>query len=408
MNILFVTNVVPDSEGGGSPRRAAMHLQTLRGMGKVTLVLPPVDGAPLSDIMGLTVLERGHALADVRLWQHEGSRSPIKRLYHGLRRPNLVDGRAYPEEANKFRAALTDKFDLIFAFRLRSALWCESVFGRRSSTVRVADLDDIESRVFAKQIESGAGPLGLRFKLGHEQRWLRRTERRVAAQWDAVSLCSRLDSDRFKEMTGVEPWIVPNAYVFGPVAPESSKPPCRLLFVGTFGYFANTEGVQWFVETVWPKVRAELGSAVELSLVGLNPTPAIQAFGTQDGITVAGNVPSVDPYYEAANIVIAPLHAGSGTRIKLIEAAALGRAIVTTSLGCEGLGFVDGTHAEIADNPMDFAQRVIELARDPARRARLAEAARIHAMQAFSADAVTAALEQNLRTLVGSASVSAK
>jgi glycosyltransferase involved in cell wall biosynthesis len=399
MKILFVTNVLPNSAGGGTPRRAAMHLQALRGIGDVTVVLPPTDGAILPDVAGMTILERDHALTDVRMWLHEGSRSRVKQPIHALRRLNLVDGRASAAEAKQFRAQLADDFDLVFAFRLRSAIWWESVFGQRAKATRVADLDDIESTVFARKIQHLGGPWWWQAKLRHELRWLRRTERRVAKQWDGVSLCSRLDADRFAQLTGVEPWIVPNAYHFGAVTPEPPAAPCSLLFVGTFGYFPNAEGVQWFVKAIWPQVRAALGDGVALSLVGLHPTPAILALNDHEGITVAGDVPSVAPYYENANIVIAPLQAGSGTRIKLIEAAALGRAIVTTSLGCEGLGFVDGVHAEIADNPVDFAHRVTALAQDPARRVRLAATARVHAMEAFSAQSVTATLQHNILAL---------
>ena len=111
-------------------------------------------------------------------------------------------------------------------------------------------------------------------------------------------------------------------------------------------------------------------------------------------------MPSVDPYYTAANIVIAPLHAGSGTRIKLIEAAAKRRAIVTTSLGCEGLGFVDGVHAEIADDPADFAARIVALARDAGRRAKLADACRELAKATFLQEAVIRDLQNQIaRTL---------
>lgn len=400
MKILFITNVVPDSSGGGASRRAAIHLRALRELGEVTLVLPPIDGAPTTELAGLTVFERGHALTDVRMWRHEGSRSRLAQPVHALRRLNLVDGRASSSEAKHFRAVLSGEFDLVFAFRMRSAIWWESVFGRHSRALRVADLDDIESTVFAKRSQHLGGPWWWRAKLRHELRWLRRTERRVAAEWDAVSLCSRLDADRFARMTGVEPWIVPNAYAFGPTAPEPPTPPCRLLFVGMFNYFPNAEGIAWFVEAIWPQVRAELGDGVELTLVGLYPTAPILALGERDGITVAGNVPSVDPYYAEANIVIAPLLAGSGTRIKLIEAAAKRRAIVTTTLGCEGLGFVDGLHAEIADDPADFAARIVGLARDAARRVEMAEACYELARTAFSAETVVDGLRERIGRLL--------
>lgn len=400
MKILFLPSFIPNPLGAGIARRAAMHLDALRAIGTVTAVYPPLIGETPPDTAGMTVHERGHLPANVRMWRFEASRSPIKRPIHAWRRLNPVDGRAFPEEARLFRDLLTDDFDLVFAFRLRSALWHESVFGPGGRAKRFVDFDDIESRVLARQIEGDDGPWWWRAKLRQELGWLRRAERRIAAGWDAVSLCSRLDSDRFKEMTGVQPVIVPNAYRFEAVAPETVAPPCRILFVGTFGYFANVQGIAWFVEKAWPLVQAQLGRDSELALVGLEAPAAIRALGEREGITVASDVPSVTPYYEAAHIVIAPLQAGSGTRIKLIEAAANGRAIVTTSLGCEGLSFIDGVHAEIADDPAEFAARIVALARDPERRARLAKAARNHAIQEFSAETVIANLQRNVRGLI--------
>lgn len=400
MRILFVSNVVPNSAGGGSPRRAALHLEALRHLGEVTLILPPVEGLPLPDIAGLTVYERDYSLVDIRAWRQEGSKSRLKQPYHRLRRPNHVDARALPEDVARFRRLLAVPFDLVFVFRLRSVIWLESVLGEKLQALRVVDLDDIESRVFEKKIEFAAGPWWQRAKYRRELRWLRLREKHVSRNWHAVCLCSRLDADRFQQSTGSEPWIIPNAYRFGPISTEKQDLPIRLLFVGTFSYFPNAEGIIWFVESIWPKVRAALGEGVELILAGLQPTPDIMALSGCNGIRVAGDVPSVEPFYDAANIVIAPLRAGSGTRIKLIEAAAKGRAIVTTTLGCEGLGFVDGVHVEMADEPTDFAARIIELARDNRRRQELAQACYQHAEALFSEDRVIADLRRRIRELM--------
>jgi glycosyltransferase involved in cell wall biosynthesis len=400
MQILYVTNEVPDPSGGGSQRRAAMHLRALERLGDVTMIVPPLDGSALQFAGVRATHEREPTLAEDRFWRHEGSQSPIKRKIHALRKLNYVDARARPSDIARFPALLDTHYDLMFAFRLRSVVWWESIFGRepQAGTRRVVDLDDIESVVFEKRIKDVTLPFW-KWKFTRELAWLRATEIRVAQQWDAFCQCSEVDVARMETMTGRTAWQIPNAYDFEPVIPEAAMGPAKILFVGTLSYFPNVEGIDWFVTRAWPVIRNALQDQVELEVVGLRPPAEVLAMDALPGISVTANAPSVLPYYHAAQIVIAPLLAGSGTRIKLIEAAALGRAIVTTSLGCEGLDFVDGVHAEIADNPIDFAQRVVALARDPVRRARLAEAARIHAMQAFSADAVTATLERSLRAL---------
>lgn len=402
MRILFITNVIPDQNGGGTPRRAAAHLEALRRLGHVTIVVPPLDGITFPNSNGLSVIERGHSLADARLWKHEGAKSAVKRFFHALRRPNLADGRAWAAEKRHFRRALRQEFDLVFAFRMRSATWWESVFGRASQALRIVDLDDIESTVFSKKLERTSGPWWWRLKLRHELRWLAKTQRRIAREWRAVCLCSKLDAERFRIKTDVTPWIIPNGYKFKPPHSEIIGAPCQLLFVGTFGYFPNAEGVRWFVRNCWPLVLDELGDDVELALVGLYPTPQVEALGASKGVRVLGNVPSVDPYYAQANIIIAPLHAGSGTRIKLIEAAAHRRAIVTTTIGCEGLDFVDHVHAEVADDPKEFALRIVALARDDARRATLAEASWEHAKREFSSEAIASHFSRLVTDLIDS------
>lgn len=151
-----------------------------------------------------------------------------------------------------------------------------------------------------------------------------------------------------------------------------------LLFTGTMNYHPNVEGIGWFAERVWPRVRAELPTA-ELVVVGRDPSAAVRALGELDGITVTGGVPDVAPYFAAAHVVVVPLLSGGGTRLKIVEAAASGRAIVSTARGAEGLDVRDGRELVLADDPERFARETIALLRDAPCRARLATAARAFA-----------------------------
>jgi glycosyltransferase involved in cell wall biosynthesis len=122
-----------------------------------------------------------------------------------------------------------------------------------------------------------------------------------------------------------------------------------------------------------------------------------------NGIRVLGNVADLAEVYAAANIVIVPLFAGSGTRIKVIEAAAMQRAIISTTLGCEGLDLVAGKHIEIADDPATFADAAIRLATNPERRKILAEAACRHAETLFSIEQVRADLKRKITEKIAKA-----
>lgn len=269
--------------------------------------------------------------------------------------------------------------------------------------MQVVDFDDIESRMFETTSVNAPGHSWFwAHKLRRHLAWLRAAERRLLAGWSASCLCSDLDAGRLTADTpGVrKPWIVPNGYAFATPLDQPTTTPLDLLFIGTFTYGPNVDAAQWFVSAVWPQVRAALGDGVRLTLAGFSPPPGLTALDGTKGIRVIANAPDVESLYARAAIVIAPILSGSGTRVKLIEAAAYGRAIATTTLGCEGLDFVAGVHAEIADDAAGFAERVIALARSPERRAAMAARAHVHARERFDCERIEQTLAERLAGLV--------
>ena len=110
--------------------------------------------------------------------------------------------------------------------------------------------------------------------------------------------------------------------------------------------------------------------------MGRNPPAEIVKLGTRPGITVTGSVPAIQPYLATAEVAIAPLLTGGGTRLKILEALAMRCAVASTTLGCEGIDCVPGRHLLVADDPTELASLVVELLQNPRRRAGLAEAGR--------------------------------
>jgi glycosyltransferase involved in cell wall biosynthesis len=117
-----------------------------------------------------------------------------------------------------------------------------------------------------------------------------------------------------------------------------------------------------------------------LFIVGENPPPSLNR-ATRENITLTGRVPAVTPYLDQAALVVAPLRLGGGMRIKILEALAAGKAVVTTSLAAEGLGVQDGEQLVIADTDSEFIARIVQLLRSPEERQALAERARVWACQ---------------------------
>jgi O-antigen biosynthesis protein len=150
-----------------------------------------------------------------------------------------------------------------------------------------------------------------------------------------------------------------------PIRPRLKRARDReILFVGTFGInAANVDAVLWFVEEVWPSVRASVPDA-RLTLVGSHLTPEIEKLSLIPGIAVAGFVPDLEPYLDRAAVSIAPLRFGGGMKGKVTEALSHGLPLVTTRFGVQGLETTSGVHLIVADDPQAFAQGVVKLLQD--------------------------------------------
>lgn len=145
-------------------------------------------------------------------------------------------------------------------------------------------------------------------------------------------------------------------------APASSDP-ASVLFVGSFGYEPNVDAITWFVDEIWPRVLALSGRPVCLRIVGRD-AGRVAALTQRQGVESVGEVDDIATAYATATLVVAPLRAGAGTRLKLLEAAAHGVPIVTTTLGNRGLPFEHRRHLLIADDAAGFAAAMLEALAD--------------------------------------------
>ena len=151
--------------------------------------------------------------------------------------------------------------------------------------------------------------------------------------------------------------------------------PARLVFSGSMDWHPNEDAVCYFVDTILPRVRAEFPN-VSFTIIGRNPGPRVRELAAQPGVHVTGTIDDVRPSIAEGAVYVVPLRAGSGTRIKIFEALAMGKPVVSTTVGAEGLALESGRHFLAADTPHDFAHAVIRLLRDPVRRQALGDAGR--------------------------------
>jgi polysaccharide biosynthesis protein PslH len=145
--------------------------------------------------------------------------------------------------------------------------------------------------------------------------------------------------------------------------PLVERDSCTAVYMGDYKYFPNSDAVLYFAEEILPLVRAKRPD-FRLVVLGKDPSPEIQALQSEP-VIVTGLVDDTRPYLQNSAVFICPLRSGSGTRFKLMEALACGCPVVSTTLGCEGLGAVDGEHMLIRDEPQAFADAVVELLENP-------------------------------------------
>lgn len=222
--------------------------------------------------------------------------------------------------------------------------------------------------------------LGAAYSFVQWQR-LRRYESETCQRADIVLTVSRADTKALQLVNPqLEPIILPNGIHVTEYAATEARAHLQtpaFVFTGTMDFRPNVDGVLWFVDAVWPSIRAIIPAA-HFYIVGRHPHKRLEKLRQIPGITITGSVPETPPYINAATVYVVPLLVGGGSRLKILESTAMGKAIVSTTLGAEG--FRDPGRAMIlTDTAQDFAAACVYLAQDANARADLAQRARAFA-----------------------------
>lgn len=254
---------------------------------------------------------------------------------------------------------------------------------------------NVESALWARQAAHERHPIRrLAFRM--EAAKMRRYERRTVARFHHVVAVSEHDRALMRGMApGERITVVPTGVdVGGFRAARGGGDGAIVLFLGSMDWEANVDGVEWFLSSVWPTVHAAVPEA-RFRVVGRNPHPRIRALAS-DTVDIAGGVPSVIPHLRESSVFVVPLRIGGGTRLKIFEAMAAGKAVVSTRVGAEGLDVQDGENILLEDSADGFATAVIGLLQDRPRRARLEQAA-MRLAERFDWSAVVGSFEDALR-----------
>ena len=236
---------------------------------------------------------------------------------------------------------------------------------------------NVEAMIWERRTKV-AGNFVLKAYMGEQWRRMRKLEREQCLRFDHVVAVSPEDAAVFREQYGVQsvssvPTGVDTDF-FRPSGTVAQKK-ANIVFTGSMDWMPNEDGMAWFVDEILPTIRNEVPEAT-LTIVGRRPSAKVKALAEgRPYVTITGTVPDVRPFLEEAAVVVVPLRIGGGTRIKIYEAMGMERAVVSTTIGAEGLDVQHGEHIVLADDPSSFAQSVISLLRDPARAAAIGQSA---------------------------------
>jgi sugar transferase (PEP-CTERM/EpsH1 system associated) len=312
------------------------------------------------------------------------------------RRPYAVGKYRSAAYQHRIESLLRDeRFDLVvcdFLFpvvNLPRALPCPSVIFTHN----------VEAEIWRRYAETNSGPLAS-WAYALQHRRMLRFERDALSRFDAVLAVSeadrrtfeRLFPDSFRAPIYVVPTGVDTDFFQPTPSPAASR---SLAFTGSMDWLPNEDAMMFFCRDVLPLIRAEEPD-VTLSIVGRAPTPPVVRLAGEAGVHVTGRVDDVRPFMQKSAVYVVPLRIGGGTRLKIFEAMAMGKAIVSTRVGAEGLPVTDMEHLFLEDEPRAFAAAVVTLLRDVAARRALETSARALVVADYDWNAVAHHLDEAL------------
>lgn len=380
---LFVTSFLPYPTGGGSAMRASIALEVLSSLFSVIVVHPEVwatrEGIFQDDWV------RAHSAAFFRIQPHR-----VQDI-----RPLVEDFLAgEPSGA---------QLDVVYAFRQVVAPLAINCFNAAGSQPRVTilDLDDDEcarSEQFAP-LHEAAGEAALAAKIRAEIPKMNLFRTMLMPRFNHLLLASADDCTALRSRHPGHSFVhVPNT-VRAPESPAAGvvRDPRSILFVGSLDYLPNEDAVAFFARSILPLIR-QADDRMTFRIVGVGHSESVAAVRSFPGVNLIGAVAHLAPEYAAGGMLAVPLRAGSGTRIKILEAFQHRIPVVSTTKGAQGLTVTNGEHLLIADTPEEFAAACLRLSTDDDLCRRLSDNAHAWVVQHHSIDTVRQILGECLES----------
>ena len=378
MKILFLSPTVPYPLTDGGRIRVFNLLKQIALKNDITLLALETQQSDTSSVPHIEQLG-----IKVHLVQNSATlpRVSLRTLISACikRQPITVARYNVPAYRQKLRELLTSEtYDLVHYEMFHTAQ-----FYTETDLPSVLSQQNVDSAIWHR-LTGETSNLFYKCAYWTQQRAFQRYERVLSPQFDAVTCTSDIDAKVFQQFCGDDVVkVIPNGVDVSHYQPDfASEAPVHLIYIGSMDWYPNEDAVSFFAEEVLPQVQKNVPD-VKFSIVGGNPSARVQQLADREGVVVTGRVPEIKPYFAEATVFVVPLRIGSGTRLKILEALAMGKAVVSTSVGAEGLALRDGEEILIADDPIDFAKAVIKLLTNPPLRKQIGEKGRARVEQDY-------------------------
>jgi glycosyltransferase involved in cell wall biosynthesis len=370
--MLFVAPTLPAAGGNGLAMRVGMFLEAYAGMADVDCLVVRLAGGPPDEAFcrrhaqRLDVIEiAGRAETPFALVSAIADPAIRVSTFRDYGRPSLCGYLSVPIRDELRMRAGTDRYDLVHISRACLLPLLETISTACPRARVVVDLDEDEAstrRSLARLHRVSGNLLAAEWEEAEALAYARLSaEPRPVV--DLVTVASSREAARAAVAWRASRMaVVPNAVTVPPPRPASPTP--RLILMGSLGYFPNRDAARWTLGAIWPRIKARCPEAA-LWVVGRNAGPALRRLARRPGVRLLERVPDVGPIYRSCAVAVAPIRAGGGTRIKIIEAGAYALPCVSTTIGAEGLS--DGRPAglALANSTEGLADACLERLRSP-------------------------------------------
>ena len=368
MKILFLSPTVPFPLTDGGRIRVFNLLKQIAKKSEVTLLAletqtTDADGVAELQALGIQV----HLVPNAPTLPRVSLGTLAKAFLR--RQPITVARYDVPAYRQKFRELIADQaFDLVHYEMFHIAQ-----FYTETDLPGILSQQNVDSAIWRRLCSETTNPF-YKFTYWTQQLAFQRYERVLSPKFDAVTCTSDIDAAVFQRHCAKDAIeIIPNGVDITHYLPDfTTEAPAHLIYIGSMDWYPNEDAVAFFADEVLPRIQEKVPD-VRFSIVGGNPSARVQKLAERDGVVVTGRVPEIKPYFAETTVFVVPLRIGSGTRLKILEALAMGKAIVSTTVGAEGLDLKDGEEIFIADEPIAFADAVTRLLMDSELRRRIGE-----------------------------------